>query len=195
MFDLSNTDVTIPAAIILTSALVWLLTARLTRPKQTSITVPGIAEVTPAHTAPAFAGATAADLAGWHNRHGWSVQRWIQNHEAALDEVADKGRKVSEISREIVGQREQLAPSLQEAIRSHPSPPMRAQLSGLIVASQATLTALERQEFASAERQHLTYLEYRDAWLERLRQFSATDAQTHQIGDLAQQRHSPNWNE
>lgn len=192
MFDLSNTDLTIPLAIVAGCALVVLLTSRLTRPRNAPISVPG-AKVVPAHTSDFAGGATAAQLADWHNQHGWTVQRWIQNHELALDEVADKGRQVTDISREIIEEREGLAPVLQDAIRTHPSPPMRAQLSGLIVASQATLTALSRQDFAGAERQHLTYLEYRDTWLDRLRQFSATDAQSRQIGSLAQQRQPPGW--
>jgi len=138
--------------------------------------------------------APAMALETWHRHYGASVHAWIKNHEALLDEITDGGLEIQAVSRELTERHEQLAPIIRDAIEAHPAPEMRAQLSAMIVSSQATLHSLHRRQYDSAERQHLTYLDYRDSWLQRLRQFETSDANSREMWDLAdQQRSTPGW--
>lgn len=205
--EITDPDIVIPAAIVLGCIMLALVTNRLTRTKPKTISVPQMTTHQPVaqHHAPAQASAPAVaqaappqaaaqQLSGWHMSYGGAIQAWIQNHEALLDEITDGGLDVQAVSPELTARHEQLAPIIKDAIEGHPAPEMRAQLSAMIVASQATLHALHRHQYENAERQHLAYLDYRDPWLHRLRQFSATDANASEIRSLAHQhRETPGW--
>lgn len=204
--EITDPDIYIPVAIILACLAVAAAVHFLTRPKPSSISVPRIAEpASAARRSPAVAATpdvqvhASAELAAhqlqqWHLSYGSSIQAWIQNHEVLLDEITDGGLDIYSVSAEITERHEQLAPVIKDAIEAHPAPDMRAQLSAMIVASQATLHALHRNQYEAAERQHLTYLEYRDPWLHRLRQFSANDTNANEIRSLADQhRTTPGW--
>lgn len=205
--EISNPDFVIPAAIIIGCIMLALVTNRLTRTKPKSISVPQMApqqvathQRAPAQAAPPVvpqqtpAQVGTQQLGLWHRSYGGAIQAWIQNHEALLDEITDGGLDVQAVSPELTARHEQLAPIIKDAIEGHPAPEMRAQLSAMIVASQATLHALHRHQYENAERQHLAYLDYRDPWLHRLRQFSTTDADANEIRSLAHQhRETPGW--
>jgi len=134
------------------------------------------------------------DLHTWHRHYGASVHAWIRNHEALLDEITDGGLEIQSVSRELTQRHEQLAPIIRDAIEAHPEADLRAQLSAMIVSSQATLHSLHRRQYDSAEHQHLTYLDYRDSWLHRLRHFEASDPGAAERLDMAeQQRPIPGW--
>ncbi len=53
---------------------------------------------------------------------------------------------------------------------------MRAELSAMQVAADSTIHAVRRSDYITAERQHLTYLDYRGLWVGRLRQFTPNDS-------------------
>lgn len=140
------------------------------------------------------AASSVMGLETWHRHYGASVHAWVKNHEALLDEITDGGLEIQSVSRELTERHEQLAPIIRDAIEAHPAPDMRAQLSAMIVSSQATLHSLHRRQYDTAERQHLTYLDYRDSWLHRLRQFETSDAASRDLWDLADhQRSAPGW--
>ncbi len=130
----------------------------------------------PAGEEPAVAGVTgagAAGLAEWHQRHEQAVTEWIENHQAVLRKVNESGLRIDLGNRdEIMAGYEELAPRIRAAIASHPSPVMRAELSAMHVASEAAVFAVLKSDYETARRQHLVYVQYRDEWIERLRQFS-----------------------
>ncbi len=132
---------------------------------------------TQAHTDAANNAETINDhelLSRWHIRYGQTVSDWIANHQEVLTAINAAGLQVQVDKRtEIMSEHEKLNPKMREAIASHPSPVMRAELSALQVASEASLFAVFKSDYASARRQHLIYLQYRDEWIERLQQFSS----------------------
>ncbi|WP_419919018.1 hypothetical protein [Candidatus Poriferisocius sp.] len=113
------------------------------------------------------------DLAGWHRLHELTVSAWIENHQKVLGRINASGLRIDLENRDklMVGY-EELAPRMREAIAGHPSPVMRAELSAMHVAGEATVFAVVRSDYETARRQHLIYIQYRDEWIERLRQFS-----------------------
>ena len=112
-------------------------------------------------------------LGQWHRRYEETVSAWIENHQRVLGEINASGLQVDMGQRdELLAGHEELAPKMREAIASHPSPVMRAELSALHVAGEATVFAVIKSDYETARRQHLVYVQYRDEWIERLRQFS-----------------------
>lgn len=112
-------------------------------------------------------------LGQWHRRHEHTVSAWIENHQKVLGEINASGLQVDMSQRhELLAGHDELAPKMREAIASHPSPVMRAELSALHVAGEATVFAVIKSDYETARRQHLVYVQYRDEWIERLRQFS-----------------------
>ncbi|MCY3575804.1 MAG: hypothetical protein OXH53_00655 [bacterium] len=112
-------------------------------------------------------------LAEWHRRHNQTVSAWIENHQRVLGDINASGLQIEMDNRdELLAGHEELAPKMREAIASHPSPVMRAELSAMHVAGEAAVFAVIKSDYATARRQHLVYVQYRDEWIERLRQFS-----------------------
>lgn len=118
---------------------------------------------------------TQAQLGQWHREHGDAVKNWIENHEAVLQKVSDGGLAI-DLAGDLTAGHEALSASIDDAIARHPAPQMRAQLSALVQASRNTIESLKRSNWTNAEREHVAYLEHRDTWLDRLRQF--TNAET-----------------
>ncbi|WP_419923826.1 hypothetical protein [Candidatus Poriferisocius sp.] len=112
-------------------------------------------------------------LAAWHRLYELTVSAWIENHQKVLGTINASGLQIDLGSRdELMAGHEELAPKMREAIASHPSPVMRAELSAMHVAGEATVFAVIKSDYETARRQHLVYVQYRDEWIERLRQFS-----------------------
>ena len=112
-------------------------------------------------------------LAPWHRRHGQTVTDWIENHQNVLNDINASGLQIDMSERdELMAGHDELAPKMREAIASHPSPVMRAELSAMHVAGEAAVFAVIKSDYETARRQHLVYVQYRDEWIERLRQFS-----------------------
>lgn len=126
---------------------------------------------------------SAASLASWHNEHAGTVWAWIENHEKFLKIVSDQGLQI-DLSDDLFAGHEHLARPMQAAVAAHPAPPMRAQLSAMAVASESTIHALRRSEYQNSERHHITYLQYRDQWLQRLQQFAASDSDRAELRTL-----------
>lgn len=195
-----TSDVWIPLVIVGTCCVLALVVHLLTRTRPTSISVPqGDGQWNAAiNSSPLIEPNGAAEqarlLTQWHHTYGGSVRSWVENHERILDQVSnDSALRVDAIDPATSMRHEQLAPIIKEAINEHPAPAMQAELSALVVASQATLHALHRNDYDAAGEQHLTYLDYRDSWLDRLRQFS-TDAASGEIRSMAsQQPATPGW--
>ena len=112
-------------------------------------------------------------LEKWHQRYEETVSSWIETHQEVLADISASGLqvKVGERGKYLAGH-EELAPKMREAIASHPSPVMRAELSAMHVAGEASVFAMFKGDYETARRQHLIYVQYRDEWIERLRQFS-----------------------
>ncbi len=112
-------------------------------------------------------------LAQWHRRHEQTVSDWIENHQKVLNDINASGLQIDMGQRdELLAGHDELAPKMREAIASHPSPVMRAELSAMHVAGEAAVFAVIKSDYETARRQHLVYVQYRDEWIERLRQFS-----------------------
>ena len=120
-----------------------------------------------------ISGPSHEGLAVWHRLHELTVSAWIENHQKVLGAINASGLQIDLGSRdELIAGHEELAPKMREAIASHPSPVMRAELSAMHVAGEATVFAVLKSDYETARRQHLVYVQYRDEWIERLRQFS-----------------------
>lgn len=112
-------------------------------------------------------------LAQWHRRHEQTVSDWIENHQKVLSDINASGLQIDLGQRdELLAGHDELAPKMREAIASHPSPVMRAELSAMHVAGEAAVFAVIKSDYETARRQHLIYVQYRDEWIERLLQFS-----------------------
>lgn len=112
-------------------------------------------------------------LAEWHRRNEQTVSGWIENHQRVLGEINASGLQIDMGQRDdLMAGHDEMAPKMREAIASHPSPVMRAELSAMHVAGEAAVFAVIRSDYETARRQHLIYVQYRDEWIERLRQFS-----------------------
>ena len=136
---------------------------------------------------------TQAQLGAWHREHGDAVKNWIQNHESVLKRVSDGGLAI-DLSGDLTAGHEALGPAIDQAITKHPAPQMRAQLSALVLASRNTIESLKRSNWTNAEREHLAYLEYRDTWLDRLRQFTTAESQVEQLREMNNTENElPSW--
>ena len=112
-------------------------------------------------------------LAMWHRRYEQTVSAWIENHQKVLGDINASGLQIDMGQRnELMAGHDEMAPEMREAIASHPSPVMRAELSAMHVAGEAAVFAVIKSDYETAHRQHLIYVQYRDEWIERLRQFS-----------------------
>jgi len=126
---------------------------------------------------------TQAQLGAWHRAHGMSVKSWIENHEGVLKQVSDGGMAI-DLNADLGAGHERLGPAIDDAIAKHPAPQMRAQLSALVLASRNTIESLRRSNWTSAEKEHIAYLEYRDTWLDRLRQFTTAESQVKELRSI-----------
>ena len=70
---------------------------------------------------------------------------------------------------------------------------MRAQLSALVLASRNTIDSLRRSNWTNAEEEHIAYLEYRDTWLDRLRQFTTAESQVQDLRSISANTAVPGW--
>ena len=120
-------------------------------------------------------------LSSWHLEHGPAVGMWIAAHERLLGRISDAGLALDLTDPSLTAENEGLIGPLQEAIAAHPAPVMRAELSAMQVAADSTIHAVRRSDYITAERQHVTYLDYRGLWVGRLRQFSPNDTSLTQL--------------
>lgn len=135
---------------------------------------------------------TQAQLGAWHRTHGASVKQWIENHERVLKQVSDGGMAI-DLNADLTLGHEELGPGIDDAIAKHPAPQMRAQLSALVLASRNTIDALRRSNWTTAEEQHVAYLEYRDTWLDRLRQFTTAESQIEDLRNIGSNSDAGGW--
>ena len=90
-------------------------------------------------------------LAEWHQRHDQTISAWIENHQRVLGDINASGLQIDMDSRdELLAGHEELAPKMREAIASHPSPVMRAELSAMHVAGEAAVFAVIKGDYATA---------------------------------------------
>lgn len=190
MPEVSNPDLVIPLLIIggclLLMAIVW----AFTRPKPSADDLANV--VAAQQPIVGQTQVTAAQLGVWHRSHGNSVKRWIENHEGLLKKVSDDGLAI-DLNDDLTRGHEDLGPAIDQAIEQHPAPQMRAQLSALVLASRGTIEALRRSNWSAAEKEHIAYLEYRDTWLDRLRQFTSAESQVQQLRDIGSEAATPGW--
>lgn len=179
--DIPQPDYVIPAAIVVVCVVVMIAVARLTRERPKGWDFPP-AEPTTGETPEARVDVEA--LREWHATHGPAIVRWIEAHEHLLGALSRSGLRVDRTS-PMTTRRTELTPAMTEAVTSHPSPRMRAELSAMRVAAESTLYAVQRSDLRTAEHQHLTYIEYRDQWLHRLHQFADDEITVSELRDLA----------
>lgn len=190
MPEVPDADTVVPLLIIGLCLLIIVLVWAFTRPKPSA---DDLAKVVAAQQP--IVGqthVTAAQLGVWHRSHGSAVKRWIENHEGLLKRVSDDGLSI-DLNDDLTRGHEDLGPSIDQAIEQHPSPQMRAQLSALVLASRGTIEALRRSNWTAAEKEHIAYLEYRDTWLDRLRQFTTAESQVQQLRDIGSESSVPGW--
>ncbi|MCB0996501.1 MAG: hypothetical protein KDB21_15510 [Acidimicrobiales bacterium] len=108
-----------------------------------------------------------SELDRWHRDHEGTIAEWIERHEAAVSRL----RELDAPTEVDVSHLTDLEGPMREAVASHPAPVMRAELSAMQAAANASIHAFRRQDHASARRQHITYLSYRNRWIDRLWQF------------------------
>jgi len=135
---------------------------------------------------------TQAQLGIWHRAHGQAVKRWIENHEQVLKQVSEGGMAI-DLNADLMASHQRLGPAIDDAIAKHPAPQMRAQLSALVLASRNTIDSLRRSNWTNAEREHIAYLEYRDTWLDRLRQFTTAESQVNDLRSIGNNDALPGW--
>ncbi len=168
---MSSIDILVPGAVVAGSfliiALLWWL--RRERPPEWDI-APDPA------TAPPPEPVDARLLAGWHVEHGPAVGQWIAAHERLLSRISDAGLTLDLADPSLTEENVGLVGPLERAMAAHPAPVMRAELSAMQVAADSTIHAVRRSDYITAERQHLTYLDYRSLWVGRLRQFTPNDS-------------------
>lgn len=180
---MTTIDVIVPGAVVVGCVLFILLVWWLRRER------PPAWDIAPAGTNDA--GLDPVDgqaLAAWHVDHGPAVSRWIATHEQLLARLSDAGLAVDLTDESLTEQYEQVLPGLENAVASHPAPVMRAELSAMQVAAESTIHAVRRSDYTTAERHHVTYLDYRELWVGRLRQFSPNDASMRRLRTTPGQR-------
>ena len=188
--EFSNPDTAVPLIIIGVCLMLMIITWAFTRGRKTTKTVAASA----AAPAPIVGQTqvTQAQLGIWHRAHGDSVKQWIENHERVLKQVSDGGMAI-DLNADLTGGHDDLGPAIDDAIAKHPAPQMRAQLSALVLASRNTIDALRRSNWTNAEKEHIAYLEYRDNWLDRLRQFTTAESQVQDLRSISANTAVPGW--
>lgn len=183
-----SADTTIPLIIVGVCLLLMLITWFFTR------STGGSTSATQGSAAPIVGQTrvTQAQLGVWHREHGGSVKNWIENHETVLQQVSDGGLSI-ELNGSLAARHRTLGPAIDTAVAKHPAPQMRAQLSALVTASRNTIESLRRSDWSNAEQEHLAYLEYRDTWLDRLRQFSTAETKAASASGAAATTELPSW--
>lgn len=189
MPEFSNPDTAVPLIIICVCAMLMIATWVITRGRE-----PKRVAVVDAAPTPIVGQTqvTQAQLGIWHRAHGDTVKRWIENHERVLKQVSDGGMAI-DLNADLTAGHERLGPAIDDAIAKHPAPQMRAQLSALVLASRNTIEALRRSNWTTAEKEHIAYLEYRDTWLDRLRQFTTAEAQVQELRSMGATAIIPGW--
>jgi len=189
--EFSNPDTAVPLIIICACLILMVMTWLLTRGRNTAA-----ADVPAAAAAPApIVGqtqVTQAQLGAWHRSHGSAVKGWIENHEQVLKQVSDGGMAI-DLNADLTLGHEQRSAAIDDAIAKHPAPQMRAQLSALVLASRNTIDSLRRSNWTNAEKEHIAYLEYRDTWLDRLRQFTTAESQVKELRSIGASDTVPGW--
>ena len=188
--EFSNPDTAVPLIIIGVCLMLMIITWAFTPGRKTTKTVAASA----AAPAPIVGQTqvTQAQLGIWHRAHGDSVKQWIENHERVLKQVSDGGMAI-DLNADLTGGHDYLGPAIDDAIAKHPAPQMRAQLSALVLASRNTIDALRRSNWTNAEKEHIAYLEYRDNWLDRLRQFTTAESQVQDLRSISANTAVPGW--
>lgn len=187
--EFSNPDTAVPLIIIGVCLMLMLTTWAFTRGKS-----PRGGPVNQAAPSPIVGKTqvTQAQLGSWHRAHGASVKQWIENHERVLKQVSDGGMAI-DLNADLTAGHEQLGAAIDDAIAKHPAPQMRAQLSALVLASRNTIDSLRRSNWTNAEKEHIAYLEYRDTWLDRLRQFTTAESQVQELRSMTANSNVPGW--
>lgn len=190
MPEFSNPDTAIPLIIIGACLILMMVTWAFTRGRSTTqIAAAGQATPTPIVGQTQV---TQAQLGIWHRAHGNTVKQWIENHERVLKQVSDGGMAI-DLNADLTAGHEALGPAIDDAIAKHPAPQMRAQLSALVLASRNTIDSLRRSNWTNAEKEHIAYLEYRDTWLDRLRQFTTAESQVKDLRSIGATATVPGW--
>lgn len=188
--EFSNPDTAIPLIIIGVCLMLMLTTWAFTRGRK-STQAPAVERSTPAPIV-GQTQVTQAQLGIWHRAHGDAVKAWIENHERVLKQVSDGGMAI-DLNADLTAGHERLGPAIDDAIANHPAPQMRAQLSALVLASRNTIDSLRRSNWTNAEKEHIAYLEYRDTWLDRLRQFTTAESQVQELRSMGATATVPGW--
>ena len=192
MPEFSNPDTTIPLIIVGACVALMVLTWLLTRGRhKQKAAAAAAAEQAPAPIV-GKTQVTQAQLGAWHRAHGAAVKKWIENHERVLKQVSDGGMAI-DLNADLTAGHERLGPAIDDAIAKHPAPQMRAQLSALVLASRNTIDSLRRSNWTNAEKEHIAYLEYRDTWLDRLRQFTTAESQVQELRSMGANATVPGW--
>lgn len=190
MPEFSNPDTAVPLIIIGVCLMLmistWAFTRGKTAKKTSAVIEPALAPIV------GQTRVTQAQLGIWHRAHGDTVREWIQNHERVLKQVSDGGMAI-DLSADLTAGHERLGPAIDDAIANHPAPQMRAQLSALVLASRNTIDSLRRSNWTNAEKEHIAYLEYRDTWLDRLRQFTTAESQVQDLRSIGATDAVPGW--
>lgn len=156
-----STDILYPILIGLGCLLLVYIVHLVTRPKPTraDITVPSGA------TASGGVGKSASvtvALADWHRANEAALLDFFDHH--------DQFPRPSDSS--ISADTDASIEAFQAASTSHPAPDMQAELAALHTAAEAMHFAQARTDTDAATRHHDVYMRYREAWLERLWQFT-----------------------
>lgn len=191
MPEFSNPDTAIPLIIIGACLMLMVTTWAFTRGRAKEPEVPVIEREAPAPIV-GKTQVTQAQLGAWHRAHGAAVKEWIENHENLLKQVSDGGMAI-DLNGDLSAGHERLGPAIDASIANHPAPQMRAQLSALVVASRNTVESLRRSNWTNAEKEHIAYLEYRDTWLDRLRQFTTAESQVQELRSMGATATVPGW--
>ena len=190
MPEFSNPDTAIPLIIIGVSLMLMIATWAFTRGKQAESSSPASAAAPTPIVGQTKV--TQAQLGIWHRSHGNAVKQWIENHERVLKQVSEGGMSI-DLNADLMASHERLGPAIDDAIAQHPAPAMRAQLSALVLASRNTIDSLRRSNWTNAEKEHIAYLEYRDTWLDRLRQFTTAESQVKDLRSIGNDDAVPGW--
>jgi hypothetical protein len=188
--EFSNPDTAVPLIIMGVCVMLILTSWAFTRGKDTKKTQV-VAQAVPAPIV-GQTQVTQAQLGIWYRAHGDDVKHWIENHEQVLKQVSDGGMAI-DLSADLTAGHERLASDIDAAIANHPAPQMRAQLSALVLASRSTIDSLCRSNWTNAEKEHIAYLEYRDTWLDRLRQFTTVESQVKDLHPIGTDPTLPSW--
>lgn len=188
MPEIENADIVIPMVIVGACLLLMFVTWLFTRsPRDDAATALAAQAPIVGQTK-----VTQAQLGQWHREHGETVKEWIENHEIVLKRISDGGLSI-DLSADLAAGHDSLSGAIDQAIAKHPAPQMRAQLSALVLASRNTIDSLRRSNWTNAESEHLAYLEYRDTWLDRLRQFATAESEVHQLQTMGNDSELPSW--